>query len=313
MPRRTAAPSGFSITSRCSSNSRGKPNITVADAQFFAPETAWLTQTYGGGLPVGTSGENPRYGARVFFNLPPSYNGSVPATLSFVDSTGKVIRAFQLHLAPKKPVDLDEDQQNETDQAHIRAVEYSEATAVKPGMNAFQWDMKYPPAFDAPGYKIDETDDFSDNGGGPTTLPGSYTAVLQYGTHEMRAPFTIAVDPRVHPAAGALEARLSLELRLLGEIDRLDRSMAAALAARSHASPQARRAIDAEIARLMLLGKRSSEYDSVLPTQVREQLAFLMNAMEGAYQAPTQAEYDSYDELKTLADAGIARLKELTP
>ncbi len=180
-------------------------------------------------------------------------------------------------------------------------------------MNAFQWDMKYPPAFDAPGYKIDETDDFSDNGGGPTTLPGSYTAVLQYGTHEMRAPFTIAVDPRVHPAAGALEARLSLELRLLGEIDRLDRSMAAALAARSHASPQARRAIDAEIAHLMLLGKRSSEYDSVLPTQVREQLAFLMNGMEGAYQAPTQAEYDSYDELKALADTGIARLQQLTP
>jgi photosystem II stability/assembly factor-like uncharacterized protein len=283
---------------------------SVAGAQLFAPEGAWLTQSYGD-FPSALSGENPRYGARVFFTLPAGYNGSVPATLSFVDSTGKVIRAFDLHLAPKKPVDLDEDQQDEMDQAHIRAVEYSEATAVKPGVNAFQWDMKYPPAFDAPGYKIDETDDFSDNGDGPTTLPGAYTAVLRYGTHEMRAPFTITVDPRVHPAAGALEARLSLELQLLGEIDRLDRSMAAALAARSHVSRQTARAIDEEIAHLMLLGKRSSEYDSVLPTQVREQLAFLMNAMEGAYQAPTQAEYDSYDELKGLADAGIAKLDRL--
>lgn len=283
---------------------------SVAGAQLFAPEGAWLTQSYGD-FPSALSGENPRYGARVFFTLPAGYNGSVPATLSFVDSTGKVIRAFDLHLAPKKPVDLDEDQQDEMDQAHIRAVEYSEATAVKPGVNAFQWDMKYPPAFDAPGYKIDETDDFSDNGDGPTTLPGAYTAVLRYGTHEMRAAFTITVDPRVHPAAGALEARLSLELQLLGEIDRLDRSMAAALAARSHVSRQTARAIDEEIAHLMLLGKRSSEYDSVLPTQVREQLAFLMNAMEGAYQAPTQAEYDSYDELKGLADAGIAKLDRL--
>ncbi len=95
---------------------------SVAGAQLFAPESAWLTQSYGDS-PSELSGENPRYGTRVFFNLPAGYNGSVPATLSFVDSTGKVIRTFQLHLAPKKPVDLDEDQQNETDQAHIRAVE----------------------------------------------------------------------------------------------------------------------------------------------------------------------------------------------
>ncbi|MEO7202669.1 MAG: hypothetical protein ABI431_07550, partial [Candidatus Tumulicola sp.] len=286
-------------------------NYSVASAQLFSPENAWLTQSYGD-FPSELSGENPSYGARVYFNLPASYNGSVPTTLSFENASGTVVRSFALHLAPKKPVELDEDQQDETDQAHIRAVSEAAATAVKPGMNAFQWDMKYPPAFDAPGYKIDETDDFSDNGDGPTTLPGSYTVVLQYGTHEMRAPFTITVDPRVHPAAGALEARLSLELQLLGEIDRLDRSMSAALAARAHASPQTARAIDEEIAHLMLLGKRSSEYDSVLPTQVREQLAFLMNAMEGAYQAPTQAEYDSYDELKGLADAGIAKLSQLT-
>ena len=63
----------------------------------------------------------------------------------------------------------------------------------------------------------------------------------------------------------------------------------------------------------MLLGKKSSEYDSVRPTQVREQLAFLMNSLEGAYEAPTQAELDSYAELKDLADAGIVKLKELAP
>jgi photosystem II stability/assembly factor-like uncharacterized protein len=284
---------------------------SVGGAQVFAPENAWLTQSYGD-FPSELSGENPRYGARVFFSLPANYNGSVPATLSFVDSRGSTIRSFALHLAPKKPIDVDEDQQNAMDEAHIKAVLCSELTAVKPGMNAFQWDLKYPPAFDAPGYKLDESDDFSDNDDGPTTLPGSYTAVLQYGSQQMRVPFTITIDPRVHPAAGALEARLSLESQIQAEIERLDRAMAAALTARSHASPQTARAIDAEIAQLMLLGKRSSEYDSVRPTQVREQLAFLMNAMEGAYEAPTQAERDSYDDLKALADAGIARLRQLT-
>jgi photosystem II stability/assembly factor-like uncharacterized protein len=286
--------------------------FTATRSQLYYPENAWLTQSYGD-FPAEFSGENPRYGARVFFELPANYNGHVPASLSFIDSGGKTIRTFALHLAPKKPVDLDEDQENEMDQAHLRAVSESEETEVRPGMNAFQWNLKYPPAFDAPGYKIDETDDFSDNGDGPTTLPGTYTVVLRYGSQEQRVPFTITVDPRVHPAPGALEARLSLELQILGEIDRLDRSMANAMAAKAHASPQTARAIDAEIAKLMLLGKKSSEYDSVLPTQVREQLAFLMNSLEGAYAAPTQAELDSYAELKDLADAGIASLKALAP
>jgi hypothetical protein len=286
-------------------------DFSTAPVQLFSPENAWLTQSYGD-FPSPLAGENPQYGARVFFNLPPNYNGSVPATLSFVDANGKTIRSFSLHLAPKKPVDLDEDQQDETDQAHIRAILDSAATAVRPGINAFQWDMKYPPAFDAPGYKIDETDDFSDNGDGPTTLPGSYTVVLRYGTQEFRKPLTIAIDPRVHPAAGALEARLALQLEILSETDRLDHAMADAMRARPQLSAQNARAVDAEIATLMLLGKRSSEYDSVRATQVREQLAFLLNALEGAYAAPTQAERDSFADLKALADAGISKLQQLT-
>jgi photosystem II stability/assembly factor-like uncharacterized protein len=285
---------------------------SVATPQVFSPENAWMTGSYGD-IPSTFSGENPRYGARVFFNLPPSYTGSTAATLSFVNAQGETIRSFSLHRAPKKSVELDEDQEDQTDQAHLRARSDAEATAVRPGMNAFQWDLKYAPAFDAPGYKIDQTDDFSDSGDGPTTLPGSYTAVLRYGSQELRAPFTITVDPRVHAAAGALQARLALELQILGEIDRLDRAIANAMSAKAHAPPQTARAIDAEIAKLMLLGKTSSEFDVIHPTQAREQLAFLMNSLEGAYQAPTAAETETYPELKALAEAGIAELKKLAP
>ncbi len=51
----------------------------VETAQLFAPETAWLTQTYGTTpFPAPNMGENPRYGARIFFNLPPNYDGHTP-------------------------------------------------------------------------------------------------------------------------------------------------------------------------------------------------------------------------------------------
>ncbi len=285
----------------------------TANAQLFAPETAWLTQSYGGdasGVP--SAGENPRYGARVFFNLPSNYDGRTPATLSFLDANGATVRRFTLHAAPKKNVKLTEDQEDVTDQAHLRSRSEAEATGAKPGMNAFQWNLEYTPAFDAPGYKNDVTDDFPDAADGPTALPGSYTVVLQYGSTTLQAPLTIALDPRVHPAPGDLEARLALEQQILGTIDGLDRAIAAAMTASAHMPPGKRAQVDAEIANLVLLDKSSSEYDVVHPSKIREQLGFLLNSLENAYAKPTPAELSTYQDLKTLAQQGISNLQSLT-
>jgi len=286
---------------------------TVATAQLFAPETAWLTHSYGASpYASADSGENPRYGARVFFNLPPDYDGKRPLTLSFLDAAGATVRSFSLRRAPKKVVDLTEDQQNATDAAHLRARALAKATGVKPGMNAFQWDLRYPPAFDPPFYNDDITDDFADSGDGPTVLPGTYTVVLQYGSQRLQAPLTIALDPRVHPAEGDLQARLDLARQILATIDRLDRSIAAATTNAAHL-PAARRAqVNAAVADLVLLHGSSSEYDVVYPTKLREQLAFLLNSLDGAYTRPTVGDYSTYGDLKAEAEAGEAKLARLT-
>ena len=70
-------------------------------AQIFAPETAWLTQRVRSGRRSrsATTGENPEYGAAVFFNLPPNYNGRTPATLTFLDADGR--DGAELHAAPQ--------------------------------------------------------------------------------------------------------------------------------------------------------------------------------------------------------------------
>jgi photosystem II stability/assembly factor-like uncharacterized protein len=289
-------------------------SYSVASAQLFAPENAWMTQTYGGGAfsPPGT-GENPRYGARVFFNLPPKYDGRTPATLSFLDAKGVTIRSFTLHLAPKKEAeDLTEDQQNAMDAAHLRDRRAGKATAAKPGMNALQWDLQYAPAFDPPAYNNDITDDFPDVANGPTTLPGSYTVVLQYGSQKLQAPLTVAIDPRVHPAAGDLEARLAFEQQIIGTIDELDRAIAAAMTSSAHMPAAQRAQVNAEIANLILLNGSSSEYDVVNETKLREQLGFLLNSLEGAYAKPTPAELTTYQDLKALVTEGEAKLKNLS-
>ncbi len=287
--------------------------LSTATAQLFAPETAWLSNAYGGPsfFSIPDFGANPAYGAAVFFNLPPDYKGTTPVTLSFLDANGATIRTFNLHVKNKKERKLTPEQEELLDSTQTRQRDLDKNNVVDAGMNHFQWDLKYPPAYDYPGFRMVPTDDWPDTSDGPTIIPGSYTVVLQYGSQRLQTPLKVQLDPRIHPAAGDLEARLALEQQLLAAIDRLDRAIAAAMTARDKAPAAQRSQIDDEIANLTLLNVTSSEYDVVHPTKIREQLAFLFNSLEGAYAKPTAAEYAAAKDLEALATEGETKLQTL--
>ena len=281
-------------------------------AHLFAIENPWLSHAYGGSS-FGNAGDNPPYGATIFFNVPKGYDGKTPMTLSFVDENGTTIRSFTLHpKSKKKEKELTDAQKDELDAIANRANAVKELTTVKPGMNVFQWDMLYPPATDVPGFRISPTDDFPDTGDGPTVLPGTYKAVLKYGGTEVAQPFTLTLDPRLHPAAGDLAARLALEMKIHDTINALDSALTSAMAARARVAADKRAALDAEIGDLIQMDIHSDEGDVVKPTKLREQLAFLANSLENAYQRPTAAEEAAYTQMQAEATAGIAKLGELT-
>jgi hypothetical protein len=287
----------------------------AGSAYLFAPEGAWLSHAYGGGGYGGddpTAGANPTYGAMVYFHIPKDYNGRTAVTLAFVDDQGHTIRTFLLHKKNKSEKKLTPAQRAVMDENQLRAHDLAEATAIDPGMNEFTWDMKYPPAYDVPGFRDAETDDFPDIGDGPTIVPGKYTVTLQYGGKTYTQDFTVTLDPRLHPAPGDLEARFALEQRIDASIDRLDRAIDAAMNARSALTPARRAQVDAEIAHLVMLKMQSSEADTLYPDRIRAQLGFLLNSLEGAYQKPTATEYVTFDDLDKLATAGEDRLAQLT-
>jgi hypothetical protein len=287
--------------------------LSTATAQLFSPETAWLTQTYGSpGFDVPNTGENPKYGAAVYFNLPPSYNGKTSVNLTFLDGSGATVRTFTLHLKPQKEKELSPEQEANLDAVQLRAREVEELTAVRPGANAFQWDMRYTPAYDFPGFRSVPTDDFPDTADGPSVVPGKYTVVLQYGTQRLEAPLTVQLDPRVHPQPGDLQARLALEMQILATIDRLDRAIATATSSAAKLPPAKRSEVAGTVGDLVQLDIHSSEADVLHETKIREQLAFLMNSLEGAYARPTAAEYAAYADLKDRAESGEARLRGVT-
>jgi photosystem II stability/assembly factor-like uncharacterized protein len=277
---------------------------------LYAPETAWLSHAYGGG-GYGDSGSNPDYGATVFFYIPKSYKGQTPVTLSFVDSSGKTVRSFNLHLRNKKAKHIPDYLLAQEPEVQQLAHELAEATAIDPGMNSFDWDLRYPGATEVQGLQLESTDDFSDEPNGPTIVPGTYTVALNYGGKTSQQTFEVKVDPRIKPAPGDLEARLALAQQISGTLGALNQAINAALAARAQASPAKRAQIDALVAKFAQFQVHSDEGDLLHETELRDHLAFLMNELDLAYQPPTAAEQSAYADLKAEADAAIAQLNAI--
>jgi photosystem II stability/assembly factor-like uncharacterized protein len=276
-----------------------------AAPQVFAPQTAWLTHAYGASaFPNSGSGENPPFGAKVFFSVPASYDGKTPVTLTFSDASGVPVRTFALHLktkpqpTPAAPLFAPA--------ARTRQAEY-EATGITAGANHFQWDLRYPDATEVTGFNPPiaaggEEDDVS----GPVVLPGTYAVTLDYGGSRSRASFNVALDPRIHVEPGALAARFALEQRIHTALDALDRDVNAAMALRSRGAPNA--ALDAAIANAVQLHITSSEGSLLHETKLRDRLAYLAADIDMAYDRPTAAQYAVFDELDGLAKAAQAKL-----
>jgi photosystem II stability/assembly factor-like uncharacterized protein len=290
---------------------RGASPSTVRPA-IFAPETAWLTHAYGSlPYPIPNLGDNPPYGATVFFDLPSNYNGTTAATLTFSDAQGKMVRSFALHLRNKKEKKPAPQVLLDQDDATAISRDLRDVTGVVAGANVFQWNLRYPPAVEVRGFRKPTTDDFDDGVQGPTVLPGSYTVTLSYGGAKMTQPFKIALDPRITPDTGALEGRLALAMGLRDSLDGLNRAIDGAFAARSRLSAPNRIKLDRELANDVQMDIHSDEGDLLHETHLRDHIAFLMNELDLAYDAPTAAESQTGKELEDDATAAIARIQTI--
>jgi hypothetical protein len=253
------------------------PGSTV----LFAPERAWLTNAYGQpseAWQAEGAGENPPFGATVYFRVPMSYDGRTPVRLSFADSNGTVIRSFDLHRKAKtgaKDEQADQDQKGAMQsagrearagksaelQANVgakgREAEEEEednplalpadlkvkgqvkATAIEPGMNAFRWNLRYPDATDVKGFYTINSGGITNDVSGPVVVPGTYRVMLDYGGTRTQQQFEVALDPRIKSNAADLNARFALLMQIHRTLDQLDRSINQAIAARNRLAASA--------------------------------------------------------------------------
>lgn len=187
-------------------------------AYLFKPQQTWLTKLGGVGFGgAGIGGENWKAGAAVFFHLPADYNGSTPVKLSFTTANGKLIRTFTLPVKPRKPNPMFGGPAPKLVKLH-------------PGMNRFQWNLRYPNAVEIKG--VFHSFFAAARPVGPEVLPGTYYAVLSYGGNTQKQPFVVKLDPRLHTTQAELQQRFDLLMHIRDAITRLDTNVNAAIDAR---------------------------------------------------------------------------------
>jgi photosystem II stability/assembly factor-like uncharacterized protein len=297
------------------------PAVDADSTHMFAPQQAWLSHAFGGsggGFKPTDSGENPAFGATVFFHIPASYDGKTSVKLEFTDSDGKIIRSYALHLKKKGAKEPSaEEESNKTPEQQIKDRE-EKLTAIEPGMNRFQWDLRYTDATEVKGFQppvaaggLDDTVE------GPVVTPGTYTAVLDYGGQKTQQDFQVALDPRISASQEDLAACLALQLKIHDALDSLNKKINEAIgvreklesAVRDHhlTAAQASQALgdlNQEIGDLVQLDIQSSEGSLLHETKLRSHLAYLAADIDLAYGRPTEAQYAVFEDLRKEADAG---------
>jgi len=285
-----------------------RPMPGAKRAALFTPERAWLTHSYGapGYGRAADAGENPPFGATVFFQVPSNYDGTTPVTLSFADSTGRMIRTFTLHLKEKPSAKKGIPEEEKTP-IERKADAEKKLTAITPGMNHFQWNLRYPDAAEVKGFEPPiAAGGLTDEVDGPVVVPGMYRVTLDYGGQTSSESFDVALDPRIHATAADLASRFALDLEIHTALDSLDRTINRAIDLRDSlaSAGRATAALDSTIGGLVQLDLHASEGSLLHETKLRSHLAYLAADLELAYAAPTAAQRAVFVELTRQAEAG---------
>jgi len=301
-----------------------QPAVGADDVQVFAPQTAWLSHAFGSN-PLAKYqhdvGSNPAFGATVFFHIPDTYHGKVPVSLTFLDGDGHVVRTFALHLKTRQPKRSAAQRDNLTPSEEKQQAD-EKLTAITAGSNRFQWDLRYADATEVTGFQPPiAAGGLEDTVAGPTVIPGRYTVVLDYNGRKSQRTFQVALDPRLHPAGDALQQRLALEMQIHAALDTLDKTLDRAIATRQRLQAAvahhkvtadkahaALAALDQAIGGYVQLEMDGSEGPLMHETKLRSHLAYLASNIDLAYEPPTAAERQVFEDLSHEAQTGEQQL-----
>jgi photosystem II stability/assembly factor-like uncharacterized protein len=300
---------GFWVMDNISALRQVTPQVVASSAHLFKPSDAWRTdwgggfmaQMMGGGDGVGA---NPPGGARFQYWLK---DPNQTVRFEFLDAAGKVITGFTSDQDPDTQADslrmdamktamidsltskagLSRDSATKVATARTApgaggAVDFEELFSRaprpmrvpnKPGMNNFNWNMRYPDAA-----RFDGMIMWAGTTTGPVAPPGTYTVRMTAGNVVQSYPFRVKKDPR----SDATDADIASQFKLLLSIrDRVTDANMAVRTVRNMRWQVADRAPK-------LAGQPSIEFQSL----ANEMMAELTTSENEVYQTRNQSSQD---------------------
>ena len=251
------------------------------------------------------AGQNPPGGVRVWFWLKDSPESEV--ILTFMDAAGDEIKTY----SSKEP-----DSDDDSPEPKVPA---------KPGMNRFDWDLRYPGPSKVPGDKTTE-----DSLRGPLAPPGSYQVRLQVGDQSQTSAFDITKDPRVAATQDDFETQFALLMQIRDKLSETHDSINRLRSARSQVDEWAGRAKgtpaeepvssasdalktklnDVEVA-LIQTEYKGARDRLHLPIRWNAKLAGLVPVVSAADFRPPQQAYDVFEHFSESLDEHFRVLEEV--
>ena len=261
--------------------------------------------------PEEPAGKNPPDGAIINYRL--AADSGTPVVLEILDATGKTIRTFS-SADSIEPVDM-----------HLNVPTYwvrpQQRLAATRGTHRFVWDLHYPPpqvlAHDYPISAI--YGDTPRTPLGPAVLPGTYTVRLSANGQRYTQPLTIKMDPRVQITDAGLRLQRDIGVRMNDAISRDFAALSEVRARRvvlrtSREGAKAKELADSLVAldsALARVENGAQAANAVGLVALNEQLAGILDAVEGADAEPTTQVVAAASDLEKSLAAALAQWSDI--
>jgi photosystem II stability/assembly factor-like uncharacterized protein len=284
---------------------------------LFAPRDAYRLRLAGGGR-AGVWAENPPEGAMIFYTWSDQVAGE--ATVEIRDSEGALVRAFSSE-GPGTKEEVFQAMREPT-----LTIVGEPRVGTSPGMHRLVWDLRYPPAYLAPGVHEGFRERISVVTGdtdGPLAMPGTYSVTLRTaGGWSQTQSLEVRLDPRVDTPIADLQAKLDLALRARDRISAIQVGVAqgqqhirdldgiiAAGGQRAAAAAAAKAEIEAVLGQLYKHGERGDHAN--LHPQLTTDYANILMFISGADAAPPVNAYPRMEQLDERYETLMSQLRSL--
>ena len=234
--------------------------------------------------------------------------------IEILNKEGSLVQSF-IGALPKEKKDSALVDEDEDDRKPV-------APSIKPGLNSFEWDLKYPGATYFKGMIFWSAPVYT----GPVAVPGNYQVRMTAGGKSLTAPFEIKLDPRANDVSLAdMEEKFKLSIQIRDEVtkandavikiraikEKLKSELSTAKPKRINEINKFIQEISAIEENLYQVRNQSAQDPLNFPIKLNNKLAALMRVVESGDYKPTAGSYKVFEELKAELATELNHLDKL--